>query len=65
MSKQHHYTATITWIGNNGAGTTRYDAYERAHTWAVDCKQTIACSSDSLFAAMVQSTIPKMHCSIH
>lgn len=49
MSKQHHYTATITWTGNKGEGTTRYDAYERAHTWAIEGKQTIACSSDTPF----------------
>jgi len=49
MSKQHHYTATIKWTGNKGRGTTRYDTYERAHTWAIEGKQTIACSSDTPF----------------
>jgi organic hydroperoxide reductase OsmC/OhrA len=49
MSKQHHYTATIKWTGNKGEGTTKYDAYERSHTWSVEGKPDIACSSDIPF----------------
>ncbi len=49
MSKQHHYAATITWTGNKGEGTIKYDAYERAHTLCVNGKPDILCSSDTPF----------------
>jgi organic hydroperoxide reductase OsmC/OhrA len=49
MSKQHHYTATVTWTGNKGEGTIKYDAYERAHTLSVNGKPDILCSSDTPF----------------
>ena len=49
MSKQHHYAATITWTGNKGEGTIKYDAYERAHTLSVNGKPDILCSSDTPF----------------
>ncbi|MBS1772431.1 MAG: OsmC family protein [Bacteroidetes bacterium] len=49
MSKQHHYAATITWTGNKGEGTIKYDAYERAHTLSVTGKPDILCSSDTPF----------------
>lgn len=49
MIKQHHYATTITWTGNKGEGTTRYDAYERAHTLSVTGKPDILCSSDTPF----------------
>lgn len=49
MSKQHHYAATITWTGNTGEGTIKYDAYERAHTLSVNGKPDILCSSDTPF----------------
>ena len=49
MSKQHHYTATIKWTGNNGTGTTHASHYERAHTVAVTGKPDLLCSSDPAF----------------
>ena len=49
MSKQHHYTTTITWTGNKGTGTSKYDAYERSHLWSVENKADIVCSSDTPF----------------
>lgn len=49
MSKQHHYATTITWTGNKGTGTSRYDEYERAHTFSVEGKADILCSSDTPF----------------
>lgn len=49
MSKQHHYATTITWTGNKGEGTIKYDAYERAHTLSVTGKPDILCSSDTPF----------------
>lgn len=45
----HNYKATITWTGNNGEGTIKYDAYERSHTLSVEGKPDILCSSDTPF----------------
>lgn len=47
--KQHHYTTCITWTGNKGTGTSRYDAYERSHTLSVANKPDVLCSSDIPF----------------
>lgn len=49
MSKKHRYTSTIRWTGNKGEGTTKYDAYERSHTWSIENKPDILCSSDTPF----------------
>ena len=32
MAKEHAYTATVTWTGNQGAGTTNYKAYTATTT---------------------------------
>src|SRR5688572_12133154 len=45
----HNYAATITWTGNNGEGTIKYDAYERSHTLSVANKPDLQCSSDTPF----------------
>lgn len=47
--KQHHYTTTIQWTGNNGSGTDHYRNYERSHTISVEGKVAIAGSSDPSF----------------
>jgi len=49
MSKHHHYKTQVTWTGNNGEGTIDAAAYERAHTFYVDGKTDILCSSDTPF----------------
>ncbi|WP_276132880.1 OsmC family protein [Polluticoccus soli] len=49
MSKQHQYSTTVTWTGNKGTGTSRYDEYDRHHTFSVMGKVDIACSSDTPF----------------
>lgn len=49
MSKQHQYTTTVKWTGNKGTGTSRYDEYERHHTFSVQNKADILCSSDTPF----------------
>ena len=49
MEKEHHYTATITWTGNRGTGTSGYTAYDRDHTLVVDGKPEIPGSSDPAF----------------
>lgn len=46
---KHNYKAIITWTGNKGEGTTRYDAYERSHTLTVQNKPDLQCSSDTPF----------------
>jgi len=47
--KTHHYTATITWTGNLGTGTSAYTAYSRNHTINVPHKPMIDASSDPAF----------------
>lgn len=49
MSQQHNYTTTIEWTGSKGGGTTDAAAYERAHTFSVNGKPDILCSSDTPF----------------
>src|SRR5687768_12151709 len=49
MEKTHRYTATIEWIGNQGAGTLDYRSYSRNHTISIDGKPIIEASSDSAF----------------
>ena len=48
MAKQHDFTATVTWTGNTGSGTSSYRAYER--TWNVETpgKPVVHCSNDPL-----------------
>jgi organic hydroperoxide reductase OsmC/OhrA len=47
--KTHHYSATVTWTGNTGAGTSDYRAYERAHEIAAAGRPVIPASSDPAF----------------
>lgn len=47
--KRHQYAVTVTWTGNNGAGTKSYHGYERAHDISADGKPPIAGSSDPSF----------------
>lgn len=49
MGKKHAYATTITWTGNRGEGTTRYDAYDRNHTLTIQGKPDLLCSSDTPF----------------
>lgn len=48
MSKQHDFTATLKWTGNQGSGTSSYRAYTRDWTLQSDGKPAIACSNDPL-----------------
>ena len=48
-TKNHHYSTTVRWTGNRGAGTGDYRAYERSHEIVVEGKPTIAGSSDPAF----------------
>lgn len=47
--KEHHYRATIDWIGNQGTGTDHYANYERSHTIQIEGKPLLAGSSDPAF----------------
>ena len=47
--KEHHYKTTITWVGNQGTGTSNYRAYSRNHDIAIAGKQVIPASSDPSF----------------
>ena len=49
MEKEHHYTTSLTWIGNKGEGTTRYTAYSRDHILQVEGKPALSASSDPSF----------------
>lgn len=47
--KQHSYSATITWTGNQGSGTSEYKAYSRNHIISAAGKKDIEGSSDPSF----------------
>ncbi len=46
---KHIYTQQITWTGNRGEGTVKYDAYDRNFDWEVKGKPLVHCSSDVPF----------------
>lgn len=47
--KNHTYHATVTWTGNQGAGTLDYKSYGRQHEITAVGKPAIPCSSDPVF----------------
>lgn len=48
--KQHQYSATIKWTGNEGNGTANYKSYNRNHTISAPGKsEEILASSDPSF----------------
>jgi len=49
MPKEHHYSVTIDWTGNQGSGTSAYKAYARAHDIRAAGKPSIPGSSDPNF----------------
>ena len=59
MKREHTYTTTITWKGNNGAGTIAYDAYARDYEIACDGKATIRGSADSLYMGDAKRPSPE------
>lgn len=48
-SRKHLYKTSITWTGNTGSGTERYQSYERSHIISVQGKPDIEASSDPAF----------------
>ena len=49
MPKLHTYSTQVAWTGDQGSGTSRYDAYSRDHRVSVANKPDIAASSDPAF----------------
>ena len=47
--KTHSYEIALEWIGDRGSGTSRYDAYDRAHLLTAPGKPDIPGSSDPHF----------------
>lgn len=47
--KQHTYACSVTWTGNTGSGTSRYNSYSRDYTVASPGKPELAGSSDPAF----------------
>ena len=49
MTKHHKYTLQVVWTGDQGSGTSRYDAYSRDHLVRAANKPAIEASSDPAF----------------
>ncbi|MBP2313961.1 OsmC family protein [Azospirillum soli] len=47
--REHHYSTTVTWTGNQGTGTSGYKAYSRDHDITGPGKPTIPGTSDPAF----------------
>jgi organic hydroperoxide reductase OsmC/OhrA len=47
--RDHHYTATLTWTGNQGSGTSSYSAYTRQYVARIEGKPELPGSSDPFF----------------
>jgi organic hydroperoxide reductase OsmC/OhrA len=47
--KRHTYSIRVDWTGNQGAGTSAYRAFSRAHEISAQGKTAIAGSSDPVF----------------
>ncbi len=47
--KKHHYKASVTWTGNNGEGTSNYQAYRRDYSVAINGKPDFHGSADPAF----------------
>jgi organic hydroperoxide reductase OsmC/OhrA len=49
VGKQHQYAVSVTWTGNDGAGTQTYRSYRRDHEIRAAGKPPLAASSDPVF----------------
>ena len=58
--REHTYDVTVTWTGNNGAGTSGYRAYSRNHTVAVTGRPDLSVSSDPAFMGDDRSYNPEL-----
>ena len=55
----HHYAAALTWQGNTGAGTRRYDGYQRTFEVVIPGKPTLRGSADAAFRGDAQLHNPE------
>jgi organic hydroperoxide reductase OsmC/OhrA len=46
---EHHYRAHLTWDGNRGDGTARYETYGREHRISIDGKPDLVATADVAF----------------
>jgi organic hydroperoxide reductase OsmC/OhrA len=49
MFNLHFFKLTVKWVGNKGAGTSKYDSYARDHLIHVENKPALLGSSDPVF----------------
>lgn len=49
QGKTHEYSTQVIWTGNDGSGTSSYDAYRRDHSISVPGKPLLVASSDPAF----------------
>ena len=49
MTREHSYSATVTWTGNSGQGTAGYKSYTRDHDIACPDKPVIRGSADPAY----------------
>ena len=49
MKGEHHYRAHLTWDGNRGDGTSKYETYGREHRIEVAGKPVIHATADAAF----------------
>lgn len=49
MKKEHNYSCSLKWTGNQGKGTAHYRAFQRSYTVSVDDKPDIFGSSDPIY----------------
>lgn len=49
MNMDHHFSATVEWVGNRGTGTSSYKAYGRENVIAAEGKHSIEGSSARVF----------------
>lgn len=59
MAKEHQYTVTVEWTGNEGTGTSHYRTFSRAHEIRVEGKPAISGSSDPAFRGDPQRWNPE------
>jgi organic hydroperoxide reductase OsmC/OhrA len=59
MARTHHYTLTLEWTGNRGAGTSGYRDYDRSHSLSAPGKPPIPGSSDTAFLGDARAWNPE------
>jgi organic hydroperoxide reductase OsmC/OhrA len=48
-ARTHHYSVEVEWTGNQGTGTSKYDAYTRDHVYRAEGHAEIPGSADPHF----------------